>query len=271
MKLAFTTLGCPKWNLDTMITYAVENGFQGIDFRGFQGEMDIFRTPAFSSQREETKQKFDQAGLEIPCFSSSVRLYTKSAEQFQTYMEELKNYAKLCQFFHTPYIRVFGGTIGDIAREQAVEIVEQNLKGMLAIAEEYQITLLLETHDDWTDCGYVEEVLQRARSPYLQVLWDVHHPYRIAGETPEQTWERLGGHIRYTHWKDSYKSSNNKKGYQLCLMGEGDMPLQRIFQLLQTKGFKGYFTLEWEKVWWPDIEEPEVALPQYAAFMREMG
>ncbi len=271
MKLAFTTLGCPRWDLDTMIDYAVENGFQGIDFRGFQGEMDIFRLPAFSTRREETKQKFDQAGLEIPCFSSSVRLYTTSEEQCRDYLEELKEYGKLCRFFHTPYIRVFGGIIGDTPREQALDIVENNLKEMLAIAEEYQVTLLLETHDDWTSCKYVAEILQRARSPYLKVLWDIHHPYRIAGEAPEKTWETLGRYIRYTHWKDSYGYMANQKGYQLCLMGEGDVPLQHICRLLEEKGFEGYYTLEWEKVWWPDIEEPEVAIPHYAAFMKSIG
>jgi len=39
VKLAFTTLGCPDWDLDTIISKAAEFGFDGVDFRGCRGEM----------------------------------------------------------------------------------------------------------------------------------------------------------------------------------------------------------------------------------------
>ncbi|GAA3333738.1 hypothetical protein GCM10020331_098970 [Ectobacillus funiculus] len=37
------------------------------------------------------------------------------------------------------------------------------------------------------------------------------------------------------------------RGYQLCLLREGDVPLQQMLQLLVENGYDGYFTLEWEK------------------------
>src|SRR5699024_11928652 len=83
-------------------------------------------------------------------------------------------------------------------------------------------------------------------SSALQVLWDVHHPYRMVHESPEKTWDVLGDRIRYTHWKDSYLTEKAKQGYQLCLMGEGDIPLKKMYDMLQEKGYDGYFTFEWE-------------------------
>ncbi len=47
MKLAFTTLGCPNWDLDTIISKAVKYGYDGVDFRGYLGEMDIYKLPLF--------------------------------------------------------------------------------------------------------------------------------------------------------------------------------------------------------------------------------
>ena len=99
MKLAFTTLGCPNWDLDTIISNAVENGYDGVDFRGYLGELDLFKFPEFSSNVHETVRRFQEASLEVPCFSSSVRLFTNSSEEFENYLEELKNYAVLCQEF----------------------------------------------------------------------------------------------------------------------------------------------------------------------------
>lgn len=271
MKLAFTTLGCPDWDLDTIVRHAVDNEYSGVDFRGYLGEMDIFKLSEFSSNIESTKRKFQNASLEIPCFSSSVTLFTDSDEKLNRWLHELNEYGRLCQEFNTPYIRVFGGQIGNTTRTDAFQTVNQNLKKMLKVAENYQVTLLLETHDDWTDCGTVKQVLENIDSPYLQVLWDVHHPYRTVGEEPELTWNTLGESIRYTHWKDSYIKKNTQRGYQLCLMDEGDIPLERIYQLLLENGYDGYFTLEWEKVWCPEIEEPEVAFKQYADFMKRIG
>jgi len=38
---------------------------------------------------------------------------------------------------------------------------------------------------------------------------------------------------------------------------------------LQAGGYDGYLTLEWEKRWVPELAEPEVAFPQFVAFMRQ--
>ncbi|GIN71219.1 hypothetical protein J14TS2_16940 [Bacillus sp. J14TS2] len=270
MKLAFTTLGCPNWNMDTIISKAVEYDYDGVDFRGYLGEMEIYTLPEFSSEIETTKRKFNEADLEIPCFSSSIRLFTTSNNELEGYKEELRQYGRLCQEFNTPYIRVFGGGIGDTGRAEAVQIVKNNLDQLLPIAEQYEVTLILETHDDWTKCENVLDVLNQTNSKYLQVLWDVHHPYRTKGEEPEKTWDKLGERIQYTHWKDSYLKEATARGYQLCLMGEGDIPLKRIFDLLAEQGYKGYYTLEWEKVWCPEIEEPEIAIPQYVQYMKQL-
>ncbi|MDN4524062.1 sugar phosphate isomerase/epimerase family protein [Fictibacillus fluitans] len=270
MKLAFTTLGCPGWSLGTMISHARQYGYEGIDFRGYQGEMEIYRLPEFSTTLEETKERFMEAELEIPCFSSSVRLFTESKEEQKKYLEELKQYADLCEYFETPFIRVFGGSIGDHGRGEAVDIAAENTAEYLKVIEGRPVTLLLETHDDWTSCQVAQELLSRVDSSQLEVLWDVHHPYRTLGEEPEQTWNVLGKHIRYTHWKDSYVKEDHKRGYQLCLLGDGDLPLYRMYRLLKDEGYQGYFTLEWEKVWCPEIEEPEIAFKQYAHFMKKL-
>lgn len=271
MKLSFTTLGCPNWNLDTIISKAVDYGYQGVDFRGYLGEMNIYKLPEFSTDVKETIKKFAEASLEVTCFSSSVRLFTSSDEELKKYLEELEQFAILCSKFDTPYIRVFGGKIGDASREEALDTVVKNSEKMVKIAEKYNVELLIETHDDWINCEHMADIFKRVDSPYLQVLWDVHHPYRMVHESPEKTWEYLGDRIKYTHWKDSYLTDKNKRGYQLCLSGEGDIPLQEIYDLLQEKGYDGYFTLEWEKVWWPAIEEPEIAFKQYVEHMKEIA
>jgi sugar phosphate isomerase/epimerase len=47
------------------------------------------------------------------------------------------------------------------------------------------------------------------------------------------------------------------------------VPVRRILALLQEAGYNGYVSVEWEKKWHPDLAEPEVAIPQHIAWLRE--
>ncbi len=48
------------------------------------------------------------------------------------------------------------------------------------------------------------------------------------------------------------------------LLGEGEVPVRTILELLRRHGYR-WVAVEWEKKWHPEIPEPEVALPQHGA------
>ena len=64
------------------------------------------------------------------------------------------------------------------------------------------------------------------------------------------------------HVKDSLNG-------QYTEMGAGDIPLGPMLDLVLQGGYNGPLSVEWEKRWHPEILEPEVALPQYAAALRQ--
>jgi fatty-acyl-CoA synthase len=59
-----------------------------------------------------------------------------------------------------------------------------------------------------------------------------------------------------------------KDGWQLVLLGEGEVPVREMLGLLAAGGYPGWISVEWEKRWHPEIEPPEVALPQHLAVLR---
>ena len=84
---------------------------------------------------------------------------------------------------------------------------------------------------------------------------------------PLQQW------IRHIHIKDHHRQKlasgqNNAGEIQLCLPGEGDVPIGPITRTLIEDGFDGYFSFEWEKKWHPELPEPEIAFPAYVRLMR---
>ena len=72
MKTSFTTLGCPAWDLETIIAQGSSMGFDGVDFRGLQDDIDITQLSAFTTDIATTKTKFADAGLHVCGISSSL-------------------------------------------------------------------------------------------------------------------------------------------------------------------------------------------------------
>ena len=112
------------------------------------------------------------------------------------------------------------------------------------------MTLLVETNGVYADTARLRDLLERMESDNVGALWDMHHPYRFAGESPEQTVQNLGAYIKYTHIKDSVME-DGKVVYRL--MGEGDLPMDAMMRALRSINYEGYVSLEWVKRYAPDL------------------
>ncbi len=270
MKLAFSTLGCPRWTLAEIIRSADSYGFQGIEVRGLQDDLDITGRAEFTTGANLTLRQLQDKGLEITCFSSSVMLSNPDSDSSEQSLDELKRYAQLCVAFGTPYIRIFGGSIGSVARQSALETAIAQLSKMANIAKDAGISILVETHDDWMRADHMKSLMTAVSGNAIGLLWDVNHPFMFLNEAPATTWKETGSWVRHTHWKDSKRNPMAKHGFEPVLMGHGDLPHQEIYQILKGGSYNGYLSLEWEKRWHPDIPEPEAAFPQFVEYMKKL-
>ena len=269
MKLAYTTLACPDWDLVQIIDAAVANGYDGVDFRGHRREMAIYTLPEFSADVATTAGRLADAGLAVPCLSAGAKLYSDEPAQRDKHLAEVEAYGELCGQMDCSMIRVFGGPIGEADRAEAVDVAAAALAEMARRVA--PITIVVETHDDWSRSGDLAALLAAAEAAgagNVAALWDLHHPYRAHGESPAETLAAMGGRIAYTHVKDSTLSPEGKSVY--CMGGEGDVPLTEMIAGLRDIGYDGWITLEWEKRWHAELAEPEVAIPAYAKFLRPL-
>jgi len=266
MKLAFSTLGCPDWDLEEILRRAVEYGYRGVELRGY---LDALYLPEAEPFREgslrRTKEMFARSGVEVACVSSSAKLAVE--EERKEALREVRDYIRLAKELGSPLVRVFGGRLEEEGRRVgSAEALVENLRDAGREAEGSGIILVLETHDDFVESRKVAEVLSKVDHPNVGVLWDLHHPYRFLGEPPEVTLGNLGPFLRHVHVKDSEAEDG---GWRYTLLGEGDVPVLEMLRLLRRAGYEGYLSLEWEKRWHPELVGPEVALPQYASKLRE--
>lgn len=269
MKLAFSTLGCPKWDLATIITKAREYDYDGVDFRCCADVMDLWTLPEFSTHLDDTAKRIRDAGLEVPCLSTSAHLLSADEASRAKKFANLEGFLRIGAALGSDMVRVFAGRNHGRPYEKAVADAAATLNDMARLAAPYGITIAVETHDDWIATNKLAAVLDAAIESNIGALWDINHPFCMAGENPEQSWANFGRHVIYTHIKDSRMGADGKR--QHCLVGEGDVPVAEIVALLRREGYEGWLTYEWEKKWAPEIAEPEVAFPHYVRYMRPLA
>jgi sugar phosphate isomerase/epimerase len=128
------------------------------------------------------------------------------------------------------------------------------------------VNVLLETHGSFDRRETLEPVFERLDGTAIGILWDIEHAYKAEGET-EKFYLHFKKYIRHVHVKDGKRAHNT---FTLCPVGEGDIPVRHVVKMLKEGGYDGWLSLEWEKLWQPELAEPEAVLPVYSEYMRKL-
>lgn len=260
-RLAFSTLGCPQWPFAQILDFAQSNGFSAIEIRGILGDLDLPNRPEFApDQIAATKKAITAHGIKISDLGSSSEMHLTDADKRAKSIADAKRFIDLAEKLDAPYVRIFGNKIeGD--QQECIHRVAAGMRELAVYAKPHNVTVIVESHGDFVTSPLVKQVLTEADHPNAALLWDAHHTFVDGHEEPEFTVRELGQWIRHTHLKDSVPQSGER---HYVLTGKGNVPIARQMQALAATNYKGYFCFEWEKLWHPDIAEPEVAIADFA-------
>ena len=267
--LSFSTLGCPKWALPDIINFASDNGYDGIEIRGILGELDLTKCPDFSSSEKiaSVKKVVKDKQLKIINLGASTGLHHADPEKRKSNLDEARRFIDLAQKLDCPYIRVFPNNLPkDQDRNATLDLISKGLVELSDHAKGSNVSVLLETHGDVVETNDVLQIMKNSENPKVGLVWDVVNVWSVTKEPPAQVYEKLKKYIRHTHFKDA-KFANGEMHY--VLMGQGDAPISEAVKALINGKYKGYYSFEWEKLWHPDIEEPEIAIAQYPKEMEK--
>jgi sugar phosphate isomerase/epimerase len=266
LPLAFSTLGCPKWDWKQILDTASQNGFAALELRGLLDEMDLTKSPQFTGARlKESLKDLNALGVRISDLGASARLGERDAAKRAVQMDEARRFIDLAHNLKSPYVRIFGGKL--LPGQTMQDATERIIAGFRELHEQAKaagVVLLIESHDEFVTSPSLHGILKGANLPTAQFLWDAHHTC-VAGEAPADTFRQLGRYVRHTHLKDSKPTA---AGRQYVLTGNGAVPVKDTVKTLVAAGYQGYYCFEWEKRWHPELEEPGVAIPHYANVMR---
>jgi sugar phosphate isomerase/epimerase len=262
LRIAFSTLAFPGASLEKATALGRSWGYAGVELRLIDGQ--LIDSSMSAAERGRVKQTIAAAGLPIVSVDSSIILTGEGAGP------EIRRFLELASDWESPLIRVYGGLLAEEsgARRKQMEGAARVLEEAIPFAERVGVAVAIETHDSFSASSVVAELLAMVQSKRVGALWDSHHPYRM-GENPAEVYEHIGSRVLHVQIKDARRSPAHKGGWQLVPLGEGEVPVREIIQLLVAGGYRGWLSVEWEKYWQPDIEEPEIALPHELQVLQE--
>jgi len=273
MKLAFMTLGCPNWDLDTICARGREYGFDGVDFRGYLDTLDITTHSFFTTGVAATRRKLDEAGLAISAISSSITVCVQ--EKMADNLDEARRTIGVARDLGAVNVRIFGG--GDMAthsREELAKVGRECIEKILALDGAKDLHWLFETHDLWIKARDCQVLLDSIPDPAFGALWDMGHTFRVGGEQPLETFTALRGRVGYTHVKDAVYDPKHPQamddGWRYVSPGAGQLPLAESIGILKKNGYDGWLQFEHEKRWIPNLPEPEVIFPAFVKWARTL-
>jgi fatty-acyl-CoA synthase len=264
MKFTLNTLGAPNWDLEQTARQARAYGYAGVDLRLLDGE--VISLESVRANRDRIRTLFPRDELPVTVLATSVRLATADPKVRQRTLDEAHAWIDLAAELQVPVIRYFAArNPPELDLERSIQAVGEMLAQLSDHAEQAGVKVGVETHDEFASSTTVARALALAPNPAVGAVWDLYHTARM-GETPAQALHQIGDRVLNVHLKDGRRTAD---GWQLLLLGEGEIPVKDALRQLNERGYREYISVEWEKKWHPEIPEPEVAFPQHLALLRD--
>jgi len=255
--IGFSTLACPAWTIETIITRAAEYGYEGIEWRGGpQGHDQPKMPPAKMAGLQQMSMDTGISAIAVTAYTTFV---SELEEERRWNVEELKRYVDLAAELDAPYVRTFIGELPAGIKPDAslYENIAECLNIVSEHAESVGVNIAVEPHDDFVRASAIVPIFTRVQHPALRVIWDLGNSF-AAGEDQGEAFDLFKNRIAYVQVKDGM---GRLPHWRLCPVGEGDVPLGHAFALLLANSYQGAFSVEWEYAWHPELDPPETALP----------
>ena len=248
MKLSFSTNRWNNYSFDQFIDIAAKYHFQGIEIHDVHAVFDVSEPGRITT----LYRRLMENRLQISC----IDLVADVVDAKDAALEELVLVLDAAKRLHAPGIRV------KTARSDAdaVNGVREFLSAALPMAEKSGIKLLVETVGVFADTTQLRALFESFVSDNLAALWDLHYPFRIHGEAPEETIRNLGAYVQHVHMKDSESADKP------MLVGEGSLPIKAIMNALKSVNYDGFISIEWDPAW-DEVSDIDIIFPHFISYM----
>tara|TARA_B100000029_G_C17475973_1_gene923787 strand:+ start:325 stop:1164 length:840 start_codon:yes stop_codon:yes gene_type:complete len=266
--ITYTTYSAPTWSIKKHIALAKHMGCNALELRNIDNKPIDPAMPA--TQKKDIADEIHNAGLKICVLGSDCKLAHPSRSDRHQAVHRAIEFVELAKAWKAPIVRVFGGRYQPgPSDDEANAWVAESLREVADAGDEHGIQIAIETHDAFSTSQRVRKVLDLTNHPRVGVVWDFGHPYRL-GESVAETWDLIGTKTIHVHFKDIRHSRKGRNGWEPCLPGTGDLPLQEMVNRLKATRYSGHISTEWEGRSAKGLDDPREALFSHTAYLRKL-
>jgi sugar phosphate isomerase/epimerase len=262
MQIAFSTVACPDWTLERVMSFADEVEFDGVELRTFGwGSADFACDPALTDPGKVRRMAIE-SGTEVMCLATSLKfddpirppVLGRVLPGSDRWLQAALRHIELADRLECPCVRVFGFECppGE-RRSRAVARIVERLGEVLAAAGKRRVTVVLENGGSFCRASEVVELVRAIDHPRLGVAYDIAVGFTAGDDRVESALDLFGDRLVSVKCQDLRDRTPVE-------LGTGDMPIERAVRHLAGAGFGGWLVAEWVRCWRPELGEPDGVL-----------
>lgn len=270
MKIVGHTMGTPEATLLEAIDLFAELGLDGIEIICADDYSCGLHLESAQSDLHSIRRRAADAGLII----AGLAPYTKDmnhpdALARESAIADLKRAVDIAAALGCRAVRVFGGGEAPPG-EQGIALgwLAESLREVGEYAETAGVQLNVENHMDTmaTSAEMTMAIVRAVDMSNVGVLYDQANLAFMNSEVYEMAIALQSPRIQHVHVKDFYWDGTRRVA---AVLGQGIIPWAQIVGALIDLGYEGFYSLEYERRWFPDqLPPPAVGMKQCLNFLR---
>ena len=271
MKLSFSTLFCPDKDSSQLVELCKKFDISGVELR-ILADGKIYEN---AKDDDDAKNDFYKDKITVTNIGSSVCI----KKYDENVLENLYSAIYTAVETGAEAVRIFLGNFQKYKTDPKDKLdydgIIKALKEGCDFAKKYNKRIWVETHNEFSRGRELKNLINDVNRDNLGIIWDIMHPLE-ENESINETYEYLGRHIEHIHIKDGKPwDDTNMSVWEYTKLGEGNIPIKDIVDLLNKNGYDGFYSLEWENAWREELrrysDEPEWILNEFVKEMQKCG
>lgn len=269
MKLGFSSLACPEWGLETIISRAATIGFTCVELHGLQGNPHLPSVAALTQDPSGVAARFRDANVELVCLGSGASFGSPEKHRLDEEKARATEVIALAGQLGCPFVRFSSGPAAPREQKQTTMLrMIDVLRDLAQAATDTGTTILLENDGGFPASRDTWFIIDSVGHPAVRCCWNTCRS-RLAGERPTITVPRLGRMIGLVHTVDARITGEGALD-RYELPGDGSAELDRAVELLHGIVYQGPLVFAWPKSRVASLAAPDDALPAAFAKLKEM-
>ena len=250
MKLVFSTKHVNRASFLDMCRYAYDYGYTGFEIYDALKERRQHVDSVLRNDRiADSKRKLLNRGLSV-----SALTVPQPLESEEVTSDVLVRYVDMARGAGIERVIV------RMEEKLSNELLEKKLAAAIRRAEKADVQILLETVGYLAETENVTDIINFFSSAVLGAAWNIRGTFFSAGESAETTIKKLGAYIKYVRLGDM-------KDDHTVLIGEGDLPVDKVINALTSLNYDGYICCAWND----EVNDPDIVLTHFANYIASLS